>query len=427
VLSEKLKGRCTTTAYVTNGTHRRSLGITTHVTQKFFVLLAAGMLAFSSCESEVITTTPHKPIDTATYRLIIEPSHLEGEQYQAYQFTAHVEELSSDSVRFFWDFGTGYKEDALQPQYWTFFDQGVFMVRVKAISVASGLLLGEDSIRADIRPPVKFIEIFPKSVDTLLYMESDGDLLNQLQFSVRTSIPGNLIETEWDFGDGTPIQRIEDDTVLHLFPSAGTYRVKVTAFEKKNGMPIGTDSCDVNIRFEELTFDDIRGAYYVSVYLMVDDAHEIHNDPLFKNPFAIRFPFGENSVIGNTFAVAYRFEKEGIQFPKLLLDTITGEFSEDLRKIRTLRVSVDDTGHLVSPNRGHLRYTFLLKDLDLVATNDQKITYRSKTKIFSEAATIESFSASGSENHPSGLFPVNTFLPIPERKDGAFAIVVFSR
>jgi hypothetical protein len=396
-------------------------------------LLAAGMLAFSSCESEVITTTPHKPIDTATYRLIIEPSHLEGEQYQAYEFTARINDISSDKVIFLWDFGLGFREEAQQPILWTFPDHGIYIIRVKAVNAADNALIAFDSIRADIRPPGQSVKIFPESIDTVLPMSDNGDIFYPLTFKLRIIPPVSGTIVNWDFGDGTTLEILECDTVTHLYVAVGTYSLRVSVRDQLTGLLLGTDTITVNIRFKDFSFEDLILSNDVTVYLMPDSTQPVRKDTLFKSPFAIRLDFmtdDDNTAIiaDNKFSVTYNFF-DYLNSPRLLLDTITGEFSDDVHMIRKMSVSVNDTGYLISHFRGHLRYSFSLKDLKIAAVTDRKLVYRSTSPFFSDVADDLVFSAEGLMNHPCGLFSrkMGSFVPVPEGKKGSFAVIVFTR
>ena len=182
---------------------------------KYPTLLIILML-FASCESDQTTSNPGTT--SGEKKLVLSPTQLEGDQYVEYEFKAKVTNVPSSDVAFYWDFdeGNGFEHHEEQFIRQRFYQDKVHNVRVKALDYFSGLLLGFDSIRVDIRPQVAFASITPKLVDTILVMASSGEMTESLFFKIKASIPDNFIRSEWDFGDGTVPVFGADTSPTHL-------------------------------------------------------------------------------------------------------------------------------------------------------------------------------------------------------------------
>jgi hypothetical protein len=405
-------------------------------------LLLYSALILSSCESDQVTTNN----STLEKKLILNPSHLEGEQYANYEFKAKVTNVPYSDLTFLWDLddGKGFRDPnvAYSQSVWhAFTETRVHNVRVKAYDYFTDSLLGFDSIRVDIRAPERFVAIAPKFLDTMMFSMMSSGFTEWILFSVKTSTPDNLVRTVWDFGDGSSNSVDSVYYSRHSFIGPGIYTVRVSAFEKTTDLYLGTDSATVIIRLPPIDFSEIAGkAKRVSVFLALGTEHPVAAHPLFTDPFSILLPMASDSLSTvtkhsgvNDFQLAFTSSVGG-GLPRSQLDSVTARFSADLQTIVSMRVSVNDTGHL-SPQTfpgfsGSLRYSYTLHDLSLLAVTNTKIVYRTKQPLVAEFANDITFQATVLKNHPCGIF--NQFDPratIPdEAKVGeTYGLVVFER
>jgi hypothetical protein len=390
-----------------------------------------------SCESDQVTTNNNAKIER---KLIVSPTHLEADQYKEYTFKARISDLPINDPLYRWDFDDSV---GFQPNYWTttraFNQNRIYTVRVKALDAFTEEQIGYDSIRVDVRPPAKFVELTPATVDTLLPMSSGG-FTPPITFNVSSSTPAAFIVTEWDFGDGSPllIDSFSYGWTQHSFIGGGTFHVHVSVYERETGIYVGSDSSVVTIRFPPFTYDDLIESNRVVVLMDVSNGHPITQDPLFTNPFAIMLPLKTDSISTvasqfgtDNFTLAFKQATTGSRW-RTLLDTITGNVSTDLRRIDMLRVAVSDTGELQPaffPGfKGGLAYSYILRNLDLLAVTPNQIVYRTKQSDVMDFASDINFRASLLKNHPCGMFGDSSFpSDFEEAKQAPFALVIFVR
>ncbi len=389
-----------------------------------FILMS---LLLASCESDELTTPQTNALER---KLLLNPPHLEGEQYKSYTLKAKLTNVPVSDLSYYWDLDDGqgfsYSGWIITP---TFYQSKVYQVRVKVLDGFTDSLLAFDSIRVDIRPPAKFVEISPKLIDTTLVMNPDGTIAQYLQFNLKASLPNNFIRMEWDYGDGSDIE----SGSAHKFLKPGTFKVRVKVFET-SGAYLGSDSATVIIHMPEFTHADIANATNVSVWFSVDPGHDVVKDPLFANPLGlgistIQDPGSE--IKGLTFDLFLRdstivSQDTLLAFPKkLCLDTIAGELSDDLKSIKKVSVSVNDTGRIGGTSNAKLRYSYMLNDLELLAVTNTQIVYRSTSSFMPAFAKDLYFSSSNVRNLPRGTLLVAATPPAP--KAGAFGLVIFDK
>lgn len=206
------------------------------MTRKTVSLLFLGIsLALSSCESDLTTQTGER-------KLLLDPTYLDGEIYTSYTFRAMVTNVPASDVRFFWDFGIGggYDEND-KTMSWTYYQPGIYHIRVKAQHYFTDEILGIDSIKVDARPPAMSFALAPQTIDTILTMNSNGSMVEKLDFTVTTSTPAHLARLTWDFGDGTVITTSSGLTYGHKYASVGTFTVRVSG-KDASGVFLGEDS-----------------------------------------------------------------------------------------------------------------------------------------------------------------------------------------
>lgn len=378
-----------------------------------FLLLVT--IALASCESDEVTTT------SGSKKLEILPRSLEGEQYVEYTFKAHVTNMPIQDGIYYWDFDEG---RGLNEQSWkvdtTFYQSKVHYVKVKAVDAITEEVLGFDSIRVDIRPPVHFVDVFPKTFDNEVRMEPDGSLLDAISFVANTSVPSHNLIMKWDFGDGSAIKEsfANNYSISHKFPGPGNYMVIVKAYEKAPETYIGTDTSTVNIRFPDFSVEELFNSVTVAVYLALDSTSPITKDSLFSNPLRVQFPLRGNTLAlrdGTSYSVQYHETAEH--------DTLTGTISSDLRIIPSLRVSVNDS-YFTSDNK--LIYTFELHDLQLFAVTPLQIIYKAPSPILADfAKNIMYYSKFG--NYSAGFFHPAVLIVPAAATPGCFGLVIFDR
>lgn len=395
--------------------------------------------ALASCESDLTTS------NTATLekKLLLSPAHLEGEQFVPYTFKARVTNMPASDVHFFWDFddGNGFQEFTLYTddvREHIFYEPKIHSVKVKAQDYFTNKLLGIDSIRADIRPPTKFVEISPEALDTILPMNSNGTTAS-IRFDVSTSTPQHLVNLFWDFNDdaGVIVDSLGTGRVFHSFPGPGTYAVRVAAYEK-NGLYIGADTISVTIRTPTLSKVDFAGIKAVSAFLVVDSAHPFIQDQLFKNPLSLKILctdtlFASSKFSAGSFITSLSYSNAAPSQFRILHDTIAGAFSSDFKVLRSVRVAVSDTGLLApqtSPTvAGSYSFFYEFKDLELLAVTTNKLVYRSRSPIVADFTSVASFRAIGLTVRPCGYFSETSADGIRpfEEKQGAYGLVIFDR
>jgi len=394
----------------------------------FTLLLLFSALALSSCESDLTTSNP-----TLEKKLILNPPHLEGEQYMSYTFKARVTNVAASDVRFYWDFdeGQGFQDFKLYDDVaeYTFIQPKVHYIRVKAFDYFTDSLIGFDSIRADIRAPSPFVEVSPKVIDTTLVMKPDGTMAEYLYFNLRTSLPDSVLRTEWDFGDGSEITSYNS----HRFMRPGSFVVRVKVFEK-TGAYLGSDSATVVIHMPMFGYVDIANAKNITVWFNIDSSHPVATEPLFVNPFGLGISTKKDPSSGiSNFKFNVFFKDTGIVsqdtqfvFPKkLYLDTIVGELSADLKSVKMVAVSVNDTGRVGITSNAKLRYSYTLNNLELLSVTSTEIVYRTQYPTMSEFARDIYFNSVRVKNLPRGILASTDSPPAP--KAGAYGLVVFDR
>lgn len=399
----------------------------------FAIFLTCAALTLSSCESDKITSTPN-PSDSSGGRkvLIVEPSHLEAEQYDRCTFKARVTNVPISEVAFEWDMDEGF---GFQTGEWTmsveFLQNKIHNVRVRALDFFTKELIDIDSIRVDVRPKAVFVRFDPDSSVNYLrdyHLKTNGDFVNPegAGFRYKTSAPPEGVVASIDWGDGT----ITGDSlgyqyIWRLYTRPERRReVILTAFEKY-GRFLGSDTGVVLFYLPEVTPPRVATCASVDVYLVIDSLHPLKQDSLLKNPFALRIhQYGQDAISAyddRNFSV--RLDRQN---SKVLHDTIFGTFANNFQVLQSLHVGVHETQ--ASPP-GSLRYSFDLENLELLAVTTKEIVYRSKTPILDDFLTNISFTAEGMINAPVGTFPENTNIGvdnIPATKPGVFAVVVFN-
>jgi hypothetical protein len=374
------------------------------------------ILFLASCESDQLATSNNSTLEK---KLVLNPTRLEGEQYKSYTLKAKLTNVPVSDLFFYWDLdeGKGFSHTGwiVNP---IFYENKVHQVRVKVLDGFTDSLLAYDSIRADIRPPVALVEISPKTIDTLLVTNADGSMAQELWFKLNTSTPANLIRTEWDFGDGSPVVA---DNSSHRFLRAGTFTVRVKVFEK-TGLYVGSDSAHVTIRMPEVHFSEIANSRGVVVALSIENSHPVSKIPGFINPLICGLMnIGKNSLFADfqspKFVVRLDYEDQNVAWH----DTIAGELSPDMMKIKTLQVVGMDTSFNSQPT--HVRFNFVLHDLELLAVTTDKIVYRSISETLSDFVSDLSFVPpfqGGTAGGVTGIPGIG-----PELKAPPCAIVIF--
>jgi hypothetical protein len=395
-------------------------------------LLLLSLAFLVSCESNELTNT------SLEKKLVLNPTSLEGEQYVQYTFKAKVTNVPFSDVTIYWDFdeGRGYHADSnLNMQYvqHTFYEPRIYNVRVKAVDFFSEEVLGLDSIRVDVRPPVAFVDLSPNVLDTVLPISINGRTEPPIYFTVKTSSPLNLIKTVWDYGDG----EIYEDSVSpgdggnYFLP--GPHTVRVSAYEK-SGRYLGSDSAIVTVRFPSFTIGDLSRSKSIVAALRIDSLHPVAKDSLFLNPLAVQFTKSDTVVrmqFGATDLYLWYDKESNLGGKTQQHDTLHGVLSDDLRSIRSLNVIVRDSGFTLYPFASKLvtlRYTYELTNLELFAVNNSMIVYSSKSNSLSDFLNALSFSAAGNANYAAGSFAPNSGGNfIPSIKPGVFGLVIFNR
>jgi hypothetical protein len=396
-------------------------------------ILLLSLAFLVSCESNELTNT------SLEKNLVLNPTSLEGEQYVQYTFKAKVTNVPFSDVTFYWDFdeGRGYHADSnLNMQYvqHTFYEPRIYNVYVKAVDFFSEEVLGLDSIRVDVRPPVAFVDLSPNVVDTVLPITTNTRSESPIYFALKTSSPLDLVRTVWDYGDG----QTYEDTVSYGYGGhhfqPGTHTVRVNVYEK-SGTYLGSDSAIVTVRFPSFSIEDLSRSKSITTALRIDSLHPVAKDSLFRNPFAVLFD-KKDSIVSSQFASSdfhlgfHNIEFIGGSARAERHDTAYGTFSADLHTIRSLTVSVQDTGYTQYPfsqTSGTLRYTYTIKDLELLAVTKAIIIYATRSDVLSDFLADLTFSATGNANYSTGSFPPSSSTFIPTFKPGVQGFVMFTR
>ncbi len=383
------------------------------------------VIALASCESDELASNN----SSLEKKLVLNPTSLEGEQYVQYFFKAKVTNVPFSDVMMYWDFdeGRGFHTDSnlmVQSVGHTYYKPKIYTVRVKALDFFTEELLGYDSIRVDIRPPIAFAEIVQAPIDTILAMNSLGKMIQAVQFSVVASAPKSVLRTEWNFGDGGDPVQGNYASPPYLYERVGTYIVRVTVRDS-SGVYLGTDSVQVTLRFPPLGFSSISTAQAIGVVLDLDSLDPLRmSDTLLQGPLSLGLLMKGNPNVISEFGTAtvmtrYDYQNASSQ----IHDTIQGEFSEDMRTIKKIRVSVNDAGYAVLGNDGELAFSYTLHDLELLAVASDKVVYRSKSPLTPDFANDIFFEATV-KNRFRGNFDTGS---LPEVKQAPFGLVVIFR
>ena len=397
------------------------------------------LIALVSCESELTTSGTNN--GTLEKKLVLNPTKAEWQQYDICTLRARITNMPLEDVNYLWDLDEG--EGFLEMDWFVrkvFYLNKVHNVRVKAYDAFTDELLGYDSLRVDIRPPVPFVELTASVVDTTLRMNEAGGVDAPITFTLKCSSPLDKIKTVWNFDDGTD-EKVDSSAFKYFsyyFKRVGTMNVRVSAYEK-TGLYIGSDTVKITLHFPPFTLESITKTPMVASFLDVGTGHPLTADPLFTNPIGVWVQntqnFGDTTtkltMAGSTLHCIFNFlYKDGSQLYYQLRDTITADISEDLQHLRSVRVAVHDTGYLIvsaGSNNGGLHYTYNLKNLDLLAVTPTSVVYRSVPDELSEFLTDVTFRASNQINHTAGVFTGSGNPTLAMRKPSIFAIVIFGR
>jgi hypothetical protein len=400
------------------------------------------VLLLASCESDLITNQYITQIDTSDAtgkkKLLLAPTHLEGEQYIEYEFRAKVTNVAFSDLVMEWDFdeGQGFEVVEVPVVKHAFHQPKIHFVKVRATDWFADTLLGYDSIRVDIRPPAGNFNLLPDRVDTTLAMNSNGSMASPLRLEIVTPTPGHLLTTKWDLGDGsTKDTLLPDKVLLYNFKAAGTYLVRVSGYDT-SGTYVGSDSVEVTLRIPPVTAEMLSRTTAISVYLSVDTSHVIVKDPLFRNPLATTLNSKNDSVStwslsGTKFKVTLDSMKPPEYFFRHFQEEIEGELSTNLRSIRSVMVSVNDTGRLHSDvsDRAGLHYSYQLRDLELLAVTPNRIVYRSVSTKMNDFASNITFRAANAVNVHGGISEDFFVLihPNESRFPHPYGLIMFDR
>jgi len=394
---------------------------------RYSLILLAVILALTSCESDQVASK------STEKKLIVVPEYLDVQQYDLCTLKVRLTNVPYSDVRFEWDLDGGIDNG---PWYgWRvhvkFTQNKIHNVKVKAYDIFTNEFFDSASIRVDVRPPVAFVQLSP---DTAIHeiqparMNIDGSFLSgeRVNFEFKFSAPSDYVDKTWDWGDGTDnVNIIGSPWEYHEYTSTGTFHAVLSA-QERGGRFLGKDSSIVIIRPPKVILLDIRNALSTYVFLVVDSTDPaVVNDPLFKNPFALGFYHANANVTtdfqANDFSLLYN-ENSG----KVCNDTISGTSSDDFRILKSLHAGVDE----IRSAGQTIRYSYDLRDLELLAVTSKSIVYRSKHPIQDQFLSNLSYNALGLANPSCGTFASGTSFSVsqvPATKSGVFAVVVFNK
>jgi hypothetical protein len=396
-----------------------------HIRSFVFLLIAL----VGGCESELTTTTSQ----TGERKLVLNPTHLEAQQYDICTLRARITNMPISDAKFLWDLdeGQGFSREGSEI-HTTFYENKVHTVRVKAIDAFNDASFGYDSLKVNVRPPVRFVKLIPSTTDTLMPIRNDGSLCCELKFTINASSPAWNLRKVWDFGDGTgEFVDSMSSVTYHRFARAGTHRVHVDVYER-TGLHVGSGDTLITFQFPPFSVEQLATASSVSAFVDVGTQHEVINDSLFTNPLATTIctncgSFAELSgVQASTSTVSASMDHDAGWIR--LRDTIVAAFSDDHKKLLSVRVSVNDSGRLGGGvTDGYLKYTYALRDLELLVVNSQVIVYRSESDDINHFLFDLEFNALSHPNHHAGSLTGTGTPFIEQRKPAPFAVIVFTR
>ena len=145
--------------------------------------------------------------------------------------TVSVTNKSTNASKFQWNWGDGSAEtEEREPQH-TYDRPGQYTISLN--------VLGQNG--DNCRKEITVVVHHPAPVADFQVADGPHDNGKAVEFVNKSR---NANRLEWDFGDGTPVEKTENPT--HVFKEAGSYRVVLKAFSPDG--TIATDEKTVNIR-----------------------------------------------------------------------------------------------------------------------------------------------------------------------------------